>query len=117
MEIIMFKHFIGFILWFMVVFIVSHLFTFEYLIAIFKRNDIQLNIFFVLFFRFGPHFEDVLNDDDVINATALSGKTAYLNCRISLLQDKTVSYNQMVIFFCILIFNRFGFLEFILYHI
>lgn len=47
---------------------------------------------FTLFFpeccRYGPHFET----GNATNITVQAGNTFYLHCRISLLQDKTVSY-------------------------
>lgn len=42
------------------------------------------------FSRYGPHFDDLHTGDNLINVTAQAGSIAYLNCRISLLQDKTV---------------------------
>lgn len=41
--------------------------------------------------RYGPHFEDIKNIGNITNITIQAGDTAHLNCRISLLQDKTVS--------------------------
>lgn len=40
--------------------------------------------------RYGPHFEDIASLGNVTNITVQVGNTVYLNCRISLLQDKTV---------------------------
>lgn len=40
--------------------------------------------------RYGPHFEDVPTIGNVTNITVPIGNAVYLNCRISLLQDKTV---------------------------
>ncbi|KAJ6635346.1 Ubiquitin-conjugating enzyme E2 B, partial [Pseudolycoriella hygida] len=42
--------------------------------------------------RYGPHFDDLHTGDNLINVSAQAGSIAYLNCRISLLQDKTVSW-------------------------
>lgn len=42
-------------------------------------------------FRYGPHFET----GNVTNITVQVGSTFYLHCRISLLQDKTVSELQL----------------------
>lgn len=41
--------------------------------------------------RYGPHFEDIKTIGNVTNMTVQMGQSVYLNCRISLLQDKTVS--------------------------
>lgn len=40
--------------------------------------------------RYGPHFEDIPTVGNVTNITVPIGNAVYLNCRISLLQDKTV---------------------------
>ncbi|XP_055309756.1 uncharacterized protein LOC129573352 isoform X2 [Sitodiplosis mosellana] len=42
--------------------------------------------------RYGPHFEDIPTIGNVTNITVPIGNAVYLNCRISLLQDKTVSW-------------------------
>lgn len=42
--------------------------------------------------RYGPHFEDVQKEGKPTNITVQAGASVYLNCRISLLQDKTVSW-------------------------
>ncbi|XP_055716618.1 uncharacterized protein LOC129810280 isoform X2 [Phlebotomus papatasi] len=42
--------------------------------------------------RYGPHFEDIKTVGNVTNITVQIGSSVYLNCRISLLQDKTVSW-------------------------
>ncbi|XP_037040992.1 uncharacterized protein LOC119077788 isoform X2 [Bradysia coprophila] len=42
--------------------------------------------------RYGPHFEDISSAGNVTNITVQVGSAVYLNCRISLLQDKTVSW-------------------------
>ncbi|XP_031621554.1 uncharacterized protein LOC116339674 [Contarinia nasturtii] len=42
--------------------------------------------------RYGPHFDDVHVAEKVANVSAQLGSTAYLNCRIRLLQDKTVTW-------------------------
>ncbi|XP_037906309.1 uncharacterized protein LOC119648612 [Hermetia illucens] len=42
--------------------------------------------------RYGPHFEDAVTDGNVTNITVQAGSMIFLNCRISLLQDKTVSW-------------------------
>ena len=41
--------------------------------------------------KWGPHFEEVELGANSTNITVQVGSTANLNCRISLLQDKTVS--------------------------
>ncbi|XP_055382587.1 GATA zinc finger domain-containing protein 14 [Condylostylus longicornis] len=41
--------------------------------------------------RYGPHFEDK-REGNITNITVQAGSTIHLNCRISLLQDKTVSW-------------------------
>nr|XP_016935035.1 uncharacterized protein LOC108013606 [Drosophila suzukii] len=42
--------------------------------------------------RYGPHFEDVQRVGQATNLTVQAGSSIHLNCRISLLQDKTVSW-------------------------
>ncbi|XP_067613772.1 probable serine/threonine-protein kinase DDB_G0267686 [Eurosta solidaginis] len=42
--------------------------------------------------RYGPHFEDVQRVGQPTNLTVQAGSSIHLNCRISLLQDKTVSW-------------------------
>ncbi|XP_017060223.1 uncharacterized protein LOC108100706 [Drosophila ficusphila] len=42
--------------------------------------------------RYGPHFEDVQRLGQATNLTVQAGSSIHLNCRISLLQDKTVSW-------------------------
>ncbi|XP_023309202.2 putative GPI-anchored protein pfl2 [Lucilia cuprina] len=42
--------------------------------------------------RYGPHFEDVQLVGQPTNMTVQAGSSIHLNCRISLLQDKTVSW-------------------------
>lgn len=42
--------------------------------------------------RYGPHFEDIQKEGKPSNITVQAGGSVYLNCRISLLQDKTVSW-------------------------
>ncbi|XP_068142192.1 uncharacterized protein dpr20 [Drosophila tropicalis] len=42
--------------------------------------------------RYGPHFEDAQRVGQVSNMTVQAGSSIFLNCRISLLQDKTVSW-------------------------
>lgn len=42
--------------------------------------------------RYGPHFEDIQKEGKPSNITVQAGASVYLNCRISLLQDKTVSW-------------------------
>ncbi|KAH8239381.1 hypothetical protein KR032_003765 [Drosophila birchii] len=42
--------------------------------------------------RYGPHFEDVQRVGHATNLTVQAGSSIHLNCRISLLQDKTVSW-------------------------
>jgi hypothetical protein len=46
--------------------------------------------------KWGPHFEEVQLGANATNITVQVGSTANLNCRISLLQDKTVSYYLFV---------------------
>lgn len=43
--------------------------------------------------RYGPTFEDA-KDGNITKVTVQLGEDGHLNCRISLLQDKTVSHNQ-----------------------
>ena len=47
--------------------------------------------FFLCIPRYGPHFEDVQRVGQATNLTVQAGSSIHLNCRISLLQDKTVS--------------------------
>ncbi|XP_055844295.1 uncharacterized protein LOC129910781 [Episyrphus balteatus] len=42
--------------------------------------------------RYGPHFEDIQKEGKPTNITVQAGASVFLNCRISLLQDKTVSW-------------------------
>ncbi|XP_030385684.1 uncharacterized protein LOC115632599 [Scaptodrosophila lebanonensis] len=42
--------------------------------------------------RYGPHFEDAQRIGQPTNMTVQAGSSILLNCRISLLQDKTVSW-------------------------
>ncbi|XP_022219644.2 LOW QUALITY PROTEIN: uncharacterized protein LOC111072225 [Drosophila obscura] len=42
--------------------------------------------------RYGPHFEDAQRLGQSTNLTVQAGSSIHLNCRISLLQDKTVSW-------------------------
>ncbi|KAH8260559.1 hypothetical protein KR038_006223 [Drosophila bunnanda] len=42
--------------------------------------------------RYGPHFEDMQRVGQATNLTVQAGSSIHLNCRISLLQDKTVSW-------------------------
>ncbi|XP_017136200.1 uncharacterized protein LOC108151835 [Drosophila miranda] len=42
--------------------------------------------------RYGPHFEDAQRLGQATNLTVQAGSSIHLNCRISLLQDKTVSW-------------------------
>ncbi|XP_055914485.1 uncharacterized protein LOC129947811 [Eupeodes corollae] len=42
--------------------------------------------------RYGPHFEDIPKEGNPTNITVQAGASVFLNCRISLLQDKTVSW-------------------------
>lgn len=59
-------------------------------------------------YRYGPHFEDLHGKgNNMTNITVQAGNTAYLNCRISLLQDKTVwfPYTNLISNFIILIFK------------
>lgn len=48
--------------------------------------------------RYGPHFEDIPTVGNVTNITVPIGNAVYLNCRISLLQDKTVCNSFAYIF-------------------
>ena len=55
--------------------------------------------------RYGPHFEDVPTIGNVTNITVPIGNAVYLNCRISLLQDKTVRiymFHDSCLFFLLL---------------
>lgn len=57
-----------------------------------NRNILSNSILFVLLFhRYGPHFEDAPGVGQTTNLTVQAGCSVYLNCRISLLQDKTVT--------------------------
>ena len=59
------------------------------------------NIYFDHDRKYGPTFED--SDGNLTKITVQLGEDAHLNCRISLLQDKTVSSNSgnfYVIFLC-----------------
>lgn len=47
--------------------------------------------------RYGPHFEDIKTVGNVTNMTVQMGQSVYLNCRISLLQDKTVSLQLCIV--------------------
>jgi len=49
-------------------------------------------MFFVYVCRYGPHFEDVQRVGQATNLTVQAGSSIHLNCRISLLQDKTVRW-------------------------
>lgn len=60
--------------------------------------------------RYGPHFEDIPTVGNVTNITVPIGNAVYLNCRISLLQDKTVR-----IYMCHELLFRFLFSYFILF--
>lgn len=51
----------------------------------------QNNSFNFHFHRYGPHFDDVHVAEKVGNVSVQLGSVAYLNCRIRLLQDKTVN--------------------------
>lgn len=48
--------------------------------------------------RYGPHFEDVQRIGQATNLTVQAGSSIHLNCRISLLQDKTVSLDYEILF-------------------
>lgn len=56
---------------------------------------------------YGPHFEDIPTVGNVTNITVPIGNAVYLNCRISLLQDKTVcnSFACEYIFFILFIWQ------------
>lgn len=57
-----------------------------------NRNILSNSFLFVLLFhRYGPHFEDAPGVGQTTNLTVQAGCSVYLNCRISLLQDKTVT--------------------------
>lgn len=65
--------------------------------ASFSWHIVHLPCFFYVFlFRYGPHFET----GNVTNITVQVGNTFYLHCKISLLQDKTVSalYRPVTLF-------------------
>lgn len=56
-------------------------------------NNTNETVFFYILCsrsRYGPHFEDISSAGNVTNITVQVGSAVYLNCRISLLQDKTV---------------------------
>jgi hypothetical protein len=46
-------------------------------------------LFFSIYYSLGTHFDEVAVGS-LINETIQGGKTAFLNCKINLLQDKTV---------------------------
>lgn len=48
--------------------------------------------------KWGPHFEEVELGTNATNITVQVGSTANLNCRISLLQDKTVGSFRLILF-------------------
>lgn len=62
-------------------------------------------------FRYGPHFET----GNVTNITVQVGNTFYLHCRISLLQDKTVSCQVVVHLFYIISIAKYA-LPFFFYY-
>lgn len=58
--------------------------------AIIVDAAVYSNGSFNTYYRYGPHFEDIPAIGNVTNITVPIGNAVYLNCRISLLQDKTV---------------------------
>lgn len=59
---------------------------------------VRSHFFFIA--RYGPHFEDVQRVGQPTNLTVQAGSSIHLNCRISLLQDKTVSIHTQVLIGC-----------------
>lgn len=57
--------------------------------------------------RHGPHFEDIKTVGNVTNMTVQMGQSVYLNCRISLLQDKTVSESSWWVHSCLRIVTAY----------
>lgn len=58
-----------------------------------KRQSIKFNLSTNLLYSLGTHFDEAAVGS-LINVTIQDGKTAFLNCRINLLQDKTVNIRQ-----------------------
>lgn len=54
------------------------------------KQSINLNLYSHLLFSLGTHFDEAAMES-LINVTIQDGKTAFLNCKINLLQDKTVN--------------------------
>lgn len=63
-------------------------------------------IFPFLIGRYGPHFDT--GGTKTQNVTAQVGSEAYLDCRIRLLQDKTVTKSTFINFCCISLFILFS---------
>lgn len=55
------------------------------------KQSINLNLYSHLLFSLGTHFDEAAMES-LINVTIQDGKTAFLNCKINLLQDKTVNW-------------------------
>lgn len=70
-------------------FLFFHLNTVQNWIA--KYILMLLLIFNFCIYRYGPHFDDVHVAEKVGNVSAQIGSIAFLDCRIRLLQDKTVN--------------------------
>lgn len=60
------------------------------LLQIQQNSDFIFHFYFFFIFSYGPQFDDKIKGN-ITNVTVQAGSTAALNCRISLLQDKTVS--------------------------
>lgn len=59
----------------------------------FRKKELvskQINFIFI-FYRYGPHFDDVHVAEKVANVSAQLGSVGFVDCRIRLLQDKTVN--------------------------
>lgn len=72
----------------------SLLYTQKVTSAFVPRQHFYLYVLFefsCISYRYGPHFEDVQLVGKPTNMTVQAGSSIHLNCRISLLQDKTVS--------------------------
>lgn len=62
-----------------------------YVLAFCKHFHFSFYYIIHFILRYGPHFEDVQRVGQPTNLTVQAGSSIHLNCRISLLQDKTVS--------------------------